>query len=133
VKIPTRAATLVAAFALAPAAVSSAADLPGVFALVNAKVVPAPGRTIDKGTIVIRDGIVAAVGPTGAVTVPADATEIDLAGKTVYAGLIDPYVTLGRLAGKKERPAEDDLAAGRPRPTPSPTPEAAGNATPSRG
>ncbi len=131
-KIPTRAAALVAALALAAAADSTAADLPGVFALVNAKVVPAPGKSIDKGTIVIRDGSVTAVGPTGAVSVPADATEIDLAGKTVYAGLIDPYVTLGRLAGKKERPAEDDLAAGRLRPTPSPTPapEAAGNVHP---
>jgi len=33
---------------------------------------------------------------------PPDAREIDLAGKTVYPGLIDPYVTLSRLSGKKE-------------------------------
>ncbi|HQR67810.1 MAG TPA: amidohydrolase, partial [Thermoanaerobaculia bacterium] len=88
-----RAVSLLAA--LLAAAAASAAELPDVFALVGAKVVTAPGKAIEKGTIVVRDGVVTAVGPAGAVAVPADATEIDLAGKTVYPGLIDPFVTLG--------------------------------------
>ena len=131
-KFRIRAAVLGAALALIPAGVSRAADQPDVWALVNGKVVTAPGKAIDKGTIVIRDGLVTAVGPAGAVSVPADATEIDLAGKSVYPGLIDAYVTLSRLAGKNERPPEDDPAAprGLPAPSPTPTPEPAGNAHP---
>ena len=118
---------------LLSACLCSAAELPDVFALVNAKVVPAPGRAIEKGTIVVRDGVVTAVGAAGSVAIPADATEIDLAGKTVYPGLIDPYVTLGRLAGKKERPAADDATGpvrGRPVPSATPVPEPAGNVHP---
>ncbi len=118
---------------LLAAAVSSAAEPPGVFALTNAKIVPAPGKAIEKGTVVVRDGVVAAVGATGAVAVPADAVILDLSGKTVYPGLIDPYVTLGRLGGRKERTPDDDSAPagrGRPVPVPTPAPETAGNVHP---
>jgi imidazolonepropionase-like amidohydrolase len=120
------------ALALAPAA-AFAAEPPGVFALANAKVVPAPGKAIEKGTIVVRDGVVVAVGAAGAVAVPADAVVVDLTGRTVYPGLIDPYVTLGRLAGKKERPPDDDAAPvgrGRTAPAATPVPETAGNVHP---
>lgn len=126
------AAVMAAALALAPVAVASAAELPDVWALTDAKVVTAPGKAIEKGTIVVRDGVIVAVGPSGAVAVPPDATRIDLAGKTVYPGLIDPYVTLGRLAGKKERPPDDDAAPARGRPilTPTPAAESVGNVHP---
>ncbi|MFI5180408.1 MAG: amidohydrolase family protein [Thermoanaerobaculia bacterium] len=119
--------------ALLLATVSNAAEPPGVFALTNAKIVPAPGKAIEKGTVVVRDGVVAAAGTAGAVAVPTDAVVIDLAGKTIYPGLIDPYVTLGRLAGKKERVPDDDaapLGRGRPVPSPTPAPETAGNVHP---
>jgi imidazolonepropionase-like amidohydrolase len=124
----------VLAAALALPAGAFAAEPPDVFALVNARVVAAPGKAIEKGTVVIRQGAIAAVGPAGAVAVPADAREIDLAGKTVYPGLIDPYVTLSRLSGKKETPPDDDDTGrrGRPavRPQPTPGPEPAGNVHP---
>jgi imidazolonepropionase-like amidohydrolase len=125
------AAALAALLTVSLASVSSAAELPEVWALTNARVVTAPGRSIGKGTIVVRDGVIVAVGPSGAVAVPPDATPIDLAGKTVYPGLIDAYVTLGRLAGEKERPPDDDEAVrGRPVPSPTPTPEPVGNVHP---
>lgn len=80
---------------------------PGVWALTNARVVPAPGRVLERGTILVRDGLVEAVGAS--VPVPAEATVLDLKGKTVYPGLVDAHVTLSRLAGKApERPDEDD-------------------------
>jgi len=43
--------------------------------------------TIDKGTIVMRDGIIADVGATA--TVPADAVVVDGSNLTAYPGLID--------------------------------------------
>jgi imidazolonepropionase-like amidohydrolase len=64
-------------------------NTPAVHALTNVRIVPEPGRVIDKGTIVVRDGVIEAVGAD--VKPPADARVWDLAGKTVYAGLIDAY------------------------------------------
>src|SRR5436190_19205195 len=65
----------------------------GVHALVGGKVVVKPGETLDSGTIVIRDGIIQAVGKD--VPVPPDARIWDMKGLTIYAGFIDPYLVLG--------------------------------------
>jgi N-acetylglucosamine-6-phosphate deacetylase len=64
-------------------------NTPAVHALTNVRIVPEPGRTIEKGTIVVRDGVIEAVGAD--VKPPADARIWDLDGKTAYAGLIDAY------------------------------------------
>ena len=63
------------------------------YAITNARIVPVSGAMIEKGTVVIRDGLIAAVGAN--VTVPADARVIDGAGLTVYPGLIDTNTSLG--------------------------------------
>ncbi|HKO60774.1 MAG TPA: amidohydrolase family protein [Pyrinomonadaceae bacterium] len=63
------------------------------YAITNARIVTVSGPIIERGTIVIRDGLIAAVGPN--VTVPADARVIDGAGMTVYPGLIDSNTSLG--------------------------------------
>ena len=88
-------------------------ELPRVYALTNARVVTAPGKVIEKGTIVVRGGVIEAVGAAAAVKVPADAQVLDLEGKNVYPGLIDPYVTLGRLSGRRDTPADDASAPRR--------------------
>ncbi len=61
-------------------------------ALVGAKIIVSPDRTIDGGTIVFRDGVIVAVGDK--VTLPADAQVHDAKGKTLYAGFIDAYSEL---------------------------------------
>lgn len=66
---------------------------PRVHALVNARVVTAPGKVIEKGTVVIRDGVIVDVG--AAVKAPADARVWDLSGRTIYPGFIDAYSHLG--------------------------------------
>lgn len=63
------------------------ADAPDVYAIRGARIVTAAGVPIDSGTIVIRGGLIDAVG--AAVGVPADARIIEGAGFTVYPGLID--------------------------------------------
>src|SRR5215218_1666744 len=72
-----------------------------VYAITNARVVTVSGATIERGTVVIRDGLIAAVG--AGLAAPPDARAIDGTGLTVYPGLID---------------ASTSLAI--PRPTPSP-------------
>src|SRR5688572_4806447 len=66
-------------------------NTPAIHALVNAKLVLAPGRVIERGTLVVREGVIVAIGATGDVAPPADARVWDLTGKTVYPGLIDAY------------------------------------------
>jgi imidazolonepropionase-like amidohydrolase len=63
------------------------------YAITNARIVPVSGATIERGTVVIRDGLISAVGAN--VTPPADARIIDGNGLTVYPGLIDSYTNLG--------------------------------------
>jgi imidazolonepropionase-like amidohydrolase len=65
----------------------------GVHALVGGKVFVKPGQVISNGTIVIRDGLIKAVGPDAAV--PEDARVWDMKGTTIYAGFIDPYIVMG--------------------------------------
>jgi imidazolonepropionase-like amidohydrolase len=93
------------------------ADAPGVHAIVGARIVTAPGQVIEKGTIVMRDGLIAAVGAK--VAVPADARVWDGTGLTVYPGLIDPHVTAeaapaARGAAAPSRGAAHELSTVRP-------------------
>lgn len=64
-----------------------------VHALTNARVVTAPGQVQNNATVVIRDGIIEALGP--GVNVPAGARVWDLSGHTVYPGFIDMHADLG--------------------------------------
>lgn len=64
---------------------------PHWYALTGARVVAAPGKVLEDATIVVRDGAIVQVGGD----VPRGAKRIDLAGKTIYAGLIDAYSETG--------------------------------------
>ena len=74
---------------------------------------PGRGRSIEPGTIVVRRGVIEAVGPDKDVTVPYDAETIDGKGLVVYPGFIDLYTTIGQRAGV-ERSATGQGPAGRP-------------------
>jgi imidazolonepropionase-like amidohydrolase len=67
----------------------------GTFAIENGRIVTVSGATIEKGTVVIRDGKIAAVGAT--VDVPSDAKRIDATGLSVYPGMIDSATQIGLL------------------------------------
>jgi imidazolonepropionase-like amidohydrolase len=62
------------------------------YAITNARIVTVSGATIDRGTVVVRNGLIAAVGAN--VNAPPDARVIDGTGLTVYPGLIDSYTNL---------------------------------------
>ncbi len=64
----------------------------GYHALVGARVVAGPGVVHEDATIVIRDGLIQAVGP--GMDAPAGARVWDLAGHTVYPGFIDAHADL---------------------------------------
>ncbi len=78
--------TLFAALMGAPA--SSPAQ---VTAIRNATILTITHGTIENGTIVIRGGKIAAVGPDAQVSIPAAAQVIDATGKFVMPGIIDTH------------------------------------------
>lgn len=87
---------------LLAATTASAVELrqpvPNVHALIGVRVVVEPGTVLDAATVVIRDGVIVAVGTD--VEPPADAQRVEFeAGEdqppvTVYPGLIEPYLVL---------------------------------------
>lgn len=68
-------------------------NTPSVHAFTNARIVTAPGKTIEKGTLVVRNGLIEQVGAN--VAIPPDARVWDLSGATMYPGLIDSYSDVG--------------------------------------
>jgi imidazolonepropionase-like amidohydrolase len=63
------------------------------WALTNARIQTVTKGVIEKGTLIVRKGLIEAVGPN--LTIPQDARVMDLAGKTVSPGLIDLTSSLG--------------------------------------
>ena len=102
----------IAAVLLFLAAPTLWADAPGVYAITGGTVHPVSGPVIPNGTVVIRGGLIEAVGPNAGI--PADATVIDAAGAHVYPGLIDAQTSIGFTAPKRDaatpEPAPDFFA-----------------------
>ncbi len=65
----------------------------GTYAITNARIVPVSGPAIEKGTLVISGGKIAAVG--AGVTVPQGAQVIDGNGLSVYPGMMDAGTSMG--------------------------------------
>ncbi|MGH7577400.1 MAG: amidohydrolase family protein, partial [Longimicrobiales bacterium] len=76
---------------------------PGVHAFTGARIVVAPGQVLDSATLVVRDGLIEAVGTD--VEAPADARVWPMAGKTLYPGFIDAHadLALGLAPPEEER------------------------------
>jgi imidazolonepropionase-like amidohydrolase len=68
----------------------------GTWALTNARIETISKGVIEKGTIIIRNGLITAVGPDAAI--PADARVIDMTKRTVAPGLIDLTSSVGLAA-----------------------------------
>jgi imidazolonepropionase-like amidohydrolase len=77
-----------------------------IHALVGATIIPEPGSRIEHGVIVVRDGVIEAVG--AGIPIPEGAWVHDLAGQTVTAGFIDAAV----LVSSAEAAARAAASAG---------------------
>jgi imidazolonepropionase-like amidohydrolase len=65
----------------------------GLHALTGGKIVVKPGHILERGSILIRDGLIEDVGAD--IDIPPSARAWDMEGLTIYAGFIDPYVAPG--------------------------------------
>jgi imidazolonepropionase-like amidohydrolase len=95
-------------------------ELPPVsrtYAITNATVVQGPGRKIEQATVVIKDGLISAVGKN--VSIPPEAILIKGDSLHVYAGFIDGLSRVGVAKPKEGQPE-------RPKDPGNPTPEQAG-------
>jgi imidazolonepropionase-like amidohydrolase len=92
-RIPASLLLVALAIPAGPAAAQTDIERPRDYALTNARIVTAPGRVIERGTIVVRNGRIVAAAANA--QIPAGVITIDLTGRTVYPGLIDAASSVG--------------------------------------
>jgi len=63
--------------------------------LSNARIIVGDGSLIEKGSLLLENGIISAVGIEAELSLPSQVREIDLSGKTIIPGLIDAHAHLG--------------------------------------
>ena len=98
---------------LLAAVLLSFASLPAMsqtIAITNGKVYPVSGPPISNGTVLIRDGVIVAVGTN--VSIPAGAQRIDANGKIVTPGLINSLTEVGVIEIGQVRDTNDAAAKG---------------------
>ncbi len=64
-------------------------NTPAMHAIVGARLVIAPGQVLESGTLLVQDGVIAAVGADE--QPPAGAVVHQMPGKTLYPGFVDAY------------------------------------------
>src|ERR1041385_5873834 len=89
-------------------------------ALTNARLITAPGKVIEKGTVLIRDGVIVEVGTN--IKIPSDARIWDLTGKTIYPGFIDAYSRVGLPETLQPEPLRPEIESEDPATKPKETP-----------
>ncbi len=85
---------------LLAACILSAADRPGTIVIKDATILTVSHGNIPKGSIVVRDGKIAEIGP--GVNIPSGATVIDATGQFVAPGIIDPHSHVAQNGGVNE-------------------------------
>src|SRR5690349_15464005 len=98
---------------------SELAPVSRTLAITNVNIIQAPGRKIDMGTVVLKDGLILSVGKN--VSIPADAVVLKADSMYVYAGFIDGLSRVGI-----PKPKEDPNPPPRPKDPGNPKPEEAG-------
>jgi imidazolonepropionase-like amidohydrolase len=68
-------------------------NIPNVVMFTNAKIMVKPGKILENGQLLIRNGQIESIGKN--IVKPEDAIVKDLTGKTVYPGFIDLFTSYG--------------------------------------
>ncbi len=80
-------------------------------AFTGARIFDGTGKAvIEKGTIVVVDGRIAAVGPSNKVKAPKGAQILDVSGKTITPGLINAHGHVSDVEGKRTGATEESVA-----------------------
>ncbi|HWP81199.1 MAG TPA: amidohydrolase family protein [Bacteroidota bacterium] len=65
----------------------------------GATVYPIEGPAIENGILILKGGIITAVGKSGGVSIPSDAEVRDVTGKVIMPGLVDTHSHIGGGSG----------------------------------
>jgi imidazolonepropionase-like amidohydrolase len=84
------------------------------YAITNVNVVQAPGKKVDMATVLIKDGLITAVGK--GIAIPPDAVVIKADSMYVYAGFIDGLSRVGVMKPKEEAGRDRVKDPGNPAP-----------------
>jgi imidazolonepropionase-like amidohydrolase len=112
IPISTRLATvlLVTLLALVGFSPESPTAQAPAMALTGARVIDGTGAApVEQATIVVANGRIESIGPAASAKIPAGATRVDMAGKTIVPGLINAHGHLN--ADTTSRPVRDKLAS----------------------
>lgn len=71
-----------------------AAEVLPTYALINCRIVPVSRPPIEKGILIIRDGLIDSIGNIGTIKIPEDAELIEAEGLIAYPGLISAHTNL---------------------------------------
>jgi imidazolonepropionase-like amidohydrolase len=104
-------------------ALAGTSDVGPTYAIRNAKIVVVTGPPVEKGILVIRNGLIEAVGSVDKVSIPEDAEVIEGEGLIAYPGLISAHtnIFLEEPARTAETPpGQPEFAIGAAAPPQSP-------------
>jgi imidazolonepropionase-like amidohydrolase len=84
------------------------------YAITNVNIIQSPGRKVDMGMVIIKNGVIRGVGKN--LSIPPDAIVIKADSMYVYAGFIDGYSHTGVTKPKEEQNRERPKDPGNPEP-----------------
>lgn len=87
--------TVTSAAATLLIAAATLAAPPSKVALKGGRIIPVVGDEIAKGTVLMENGKITAIGAEADVQIPFDAMEVDCTGKVLMPGMIDPHSARG--------------------------------------
>lgn len=102
-----------------PGAQVAPADLPVLntraeaVALVGGTIHPVTAAPIENGVLLLEGGRIQAMGPRGSVEIPAGVRQVDVSGRHLYPGMIDPVTHLGIFEFGQVPQATDRSEVGR--------------------
>lgn len=73
------------------------------YAIVDCKIIPVSSAPVEKGIIIIRDGLIESLGPSERIALPEDAEVIKAEGLCAYPGLINAHTNFFLEAPREER------------------------------
>jgi len=81
----------------APGATPPPAAAPGraTTAFVGARILPVAGPPIEKGVLIVRNGVITDVGPVTSTRIASSALIVDVSGRTIIPGLVDTHSHIG--------------------------------------
>lgn len=97
----------------------SFADMSPTYAIVDCTIIPMNGTQIDKGIIIIRNGLIDDIGAKASIPIPEEAEIVNAEGMYAYPGLIDAHSELMLVTAKPGPQSQGQSPSAKPDDGPS--------------